>query len=144
MLLSPHFALEELTATSHRDLDNTPSPTIVTALTGTALRMEAVRDLLASSAIHINSGYRSPAVNHAVGGVPDSAHLSGYACDFICPSFGAPLDICRHLAASRIEFDQIIEEGTWVHVSFAPTMRREVLTKQVGGGYRPGLPEEVP
>ncbi|HEV2530965.1 D-Ala-D-Ala carboxypeptidase family metallohydrolase [Phenylobacterium sp.] len=142
MLLSPHFSLEELTATSHRELDNTPTPEVATVLADTALRMEAVRTLLGGEAIHINSGYRSIGVNHAVGGVPNSAHLTGHACDFICPAFGAPLEICRALAASAISFDQVIEEGTWVHISFAPTLRRQVLTKKAGGGYALGLPEE--
>lgn len=144
MQLTPHFSLEELTATSHRGLDNTPPPEARVALTDTALRMEAVRSLLGGAGIHVNSGYRSPAVNAAVGGVGNSAHLSGHACDFICPAFGPPIAICRELVNSHLEFDQIIEEGTWVHVSFSPTMRREVLTKKVGGGYRPGLPEEAP
>lgn len=137
--LSPHFSLEELTATSHRELDNTPTPEIVAALTDTAQRLEAVRKLLRQP-MHVNSGYRSPAVNAAVGGVADSAHMSGRACDFICPGFGTPLDICRALQASGIPVDQIIEEGTWVHISFAPTMRHQVLTKKPGGGYYTGLP----
>lgn len=138
--LTPHFSLEELSATSHRELDNTPSIDVVAALGDTALRMEAVRSLLGDAPIHINSGYRSPAVNQAVGGVADSAHLTGHACDFIAPGFGDPLEICRRLAASALQFDQVIEEGTWVHVSFAQPMRRQLLTKQAGGGYRLGLP----
>jgi zinc D-Ala-D-Ala carboxypeptidase len=138
--LSPHFSLEELTATMHRELDNTPSPDVVIALSDTALRLEAVRQLLGNSPLHVNSGYRSPAVNAAVGGVAGSAHLSGHACDFVCPPFGDPIDICRHLSASALEFDQVIEEGAWVHISFAHPMRREVLTKNPAGGYRPGLP----
>lgn len=138
--LSPHFSLEELSSTSHRELDNTPSPAVVDVLRDTALRMEAVRSLLGDAPIHVNSGYRSPAVNKAVGGVADSAHLTGHACDFIAPSFGDPIDICKHLAASALQFDQVIEEGTWVHISFAQPMRRQLLTKASGGGYHTGLP----
>jgi len=137
--LSAHFSLEEMTITSHRDLDNTPSAEIVTALTDTAQHMEAVRTLLGQP-IHVNSGYRSPAVNKAVGGAANSAHMSGHACDFICPAFGSPLAICRALVASGIKFDQVIEEGTWVHISFAPTWRQQVLTKNPAGGYYTGLP----
>lgn len=140
--LSDHFSLEELSATAHRELDNTPPAPVLATLADTALRMEAVRTFLGAQPIHVNSGYRSPAVNAAVGGVVDSAHLSGHAVDFICPAFGDPLAICRHLAGVAFAFDQLIQEGTWVHVSFAPTMRREVLTKSAGGGYRLGLQEE--
>lgn len=140
MQLSDHFSLEELTATSHRELDNTPTPEIVAALTDTASNMERVRALLDGNAIHVNSGYRSPAVNAAVGGVSNSAHMSGHACDFVCPAFGAPLDICRRLDAELALFDQVIEEGTWVHVSFAPTLRGQIMTKNPAGGYYNGLP----
>lgn len=139
--LSPHFTLEELTATSHRDHDNTPDVAALSALGDTADRMEDVRDLLGGLPIHVNSGYRSPAVNKAVGGVANSAHMSGRAVDFICPSFGSPLAICRLLATASFPFDQVIEEGTWVHISFAPTFRREVMTKAPGGGYTLGLPK---
>lgn len=148
MMLSAHFSLEELTATAHRELDNTPSQAVINVLSDTAVRMETVRELLHAHGIHVNSGYRSPEVNKAVGGVANSAHLTGHACDFICPQFGTPLDICRALAIAAeakiagFRFDQIIEEGTWVHISFAPAMRGEVLTKKPGGGYQPGLPPE--
>lgn len=140
MNLTPHFSLEELTATAHRELDNTPPAAVVEALTDTAQHMEAVRALLGDASIHVNSGYRSAAVNKAVGGAASSAHLGGHACDFICPAFGSPLSICRMLAASRLQFDQLIEEGTWVHISFDPKMRRQILTKREGGGYALGLP----
>ena len=137
--LSPHFSLEEMTATSHRNLDNTPSADIVEVLTDTARNMEFVREHLNSQPIHVNSGYRSPAVNAAVGGVADSAHMTGHACDFICPSFGTPLEVCRKLQESGLHFDQVITEGTWTHISFDPKMRGQVLTKAANGGYTTGL-----
>lgn len=134
--LSPHFTLAEMTATSHGP--NVPPPEAVEHLQVTAAGMEQIRGLLGDRPIHVNSGYRSSAVNAAVGGVATSAHLTGYACDFVCPGFGTPLEICHVLATSPLKFDQLIQEGTWVHVSFAPTMRQEVLTKD-GGGYAQGL-----
>lgn len=139
--LSPNFSLEELTCSqtaSRRGLDNTPPPEVLEHLKGTALRMEAVRDVLGDGPIVVSSGYRSPAVNAAVGGVANSAHCQGWAVDFICPAFGDPFAICKAVAASLIEFDQVIQEGTWVHISFAPSMRRQCLAK-VGDGYQPGI-----
>ena len=59
-------------------------------------------------------------------------------------TFAAPLGICRVIAGSALKFDQLIEEGTWVHISFAPAMRRQVLTKNPAGGYYRGLPEDQP
>ena len=139
--LSPHFSLEELTASqvaSRRGLDNTPAPEVLEHLKSTALRMEAVRDLLGHPVL-VSSGYRSAAVNAAVGGVANSAHVQGWAVDFICPAFGDPFHICKAIDASRLEFDQVIEElGRWVHLSFAPSMRRECLTK-VAEGYAKGI-----
>lgn len=138
--LTPHFSLEEMQATQHREIDNTAPPEVVDVLRNTAQRLEQVRSLLGDRVITVSSGYRCPALNKAVGGARTSAHLTGHATDFNCFGFGAPLDICRVISGSTIKFDQLIEEGTWVHISFAPTMRRQVLTKD-GSGYREGLPE---
>lgn len=139
MQLTDHFSLEELTATAHRSIDNTPTPAALERLKHTATCMEEVRGILGHS-IHVNSGYRCPALNKAVGGSVTSAHMSGDACDFICPGFGDPLAICRDLVASGLAFNQIIQEGTWVHLSFAsPLTRRSILTKKAGGGYKKGL-----
>lgn len=139
--LTAHFALEELCATEHREFDNTPPPEVVATLRNTAARMEQVRKLLGGRVISVSSGYRSRALNRAVGGAATSAHLTGHAVDFNCYGFGDPLAVCRALAESDLPFDQIIEEGTWVHVSFDPRLRRQVLTRRAGGGYGLGLPD---
>lgn len=137
--LSPNFALEEMIATQHRQLDNWPPPEVLGNLRQTAERMEQVRRLLGDRIITISSGYRSPAVNKAVGGARTSAHLQGRAVDFCCFAFGDPQEVCEVIAGSRLIFDQLIEEGSWVHVSFDPRSRRQVLTKAPGGGYQKGL-----
>lgn len=137
--LSPHFSLGEMTATQHREIDNTPPDTIVDVLRDTALRLEEVRDLLGDRVITVSSGYRCPALNKAVGGAAFSAHVTGRAVDFNCFGFGSPIDVCRAIVASPLPFDQIIEEGTWTHISFDPRMRRQVLTKDPHGGYAAGL-----
>ncbi len=59
-----------------------------------------------------------------------------------CFGFGAPIDVCRAIAGSGVPFDQMIEEGTWVHLSFDPKLRRQILTKAPGWGYRPGLRDD--
>lgn len=125
--LSAHFTLAELTVTDTEE-DNTPSPTALRRLAGTARRMEAVRALLKKRII-VNSGFRSTAVNKVVGGSSTSAHALGYAVDFVCPSFGDPLAICRAITASNIAFDQLIlERNLWVHISFDPRLRQQVLS----------------
>jgi len=139
--LTPHFAVEELSCTQHREFDNTPPPEVIGTLRTTAARMEQVRRLLGDRVISVSSGYRCPALNRVVGGARTSAHLTGDAVDFNCSGFGDPLAGCRALTASDLAFDQMIEEGTWVHISFDPRMRRQVLTRRDGGGYGLGLPE---
>ena len=56
------------------------------------------------------------------------AHPQGYATDFICPAFGPPVEIVQILRKSGIKFDQLIGEGSWVHASFDPRLRGQVLT----------------
>lgn len=128
--LSAHFTLEELTLSQEalrKGLDNTPSPAITQNLTTVAQGLEKVRAVLDDHPISISSGYRSPAVNVAVGGSLKSAHCQGFAADFTCDGFGTPLEICRAIMKSDIAYDQLIFEGSWVHLSFAPTMRQENL-----------------
>jgi hypothetical protein len=139
-LLTAHFALEELACTQHREFDNRPPPEVVGALRVTAARMEDVRRLLGDRTITVSSGYRCPALNRAVGGSRTSAHLSGHAVDFNCYGFGDPLAVCRALAESEIAFDQLIEEGSWCHISFDPRLRGQVLTRRADGCYGLGLP----
>lgn len=126
--LSTHFSYEELTTTSQRGLDNTPNQEQLANLTHTAWQMEIVRHLLGDIPLHVNSAFRSAAVNAAVGGSGHSAHMDGYAVDFICPQFGTPIDIAHKIASSGLKFDQMIYEGTWIHISFDPKMRGEILT----------------
>jgi zinc D-Ala-D-Ala carboxypeptidase len=141
MNLSAHFTLAEMIASDKADelgIDNTPTQEITAALRNTCERMEAVRSLLGDKPIIVSSGFRNKIVNRHVGGSVTSDHMMGRAVDFVCPSFGEPIDVCRVIAASEIEFDQLIEEGSWVHIGFGPKMRREIKTK-IPGGYRAGL-----
>jgi putative chitinase len=134
--LSTHFSLEELTITQVRGVDNTPNTEIVSNLNHTAWQMEIVRHILGDIPIHVNSGYRSAAVNAAVGGSEHSAHCLGYAVDFICPEFGEPLQVAKKILASGLKFDQLITEGTWVHISFDPRLRGQAMTAH----FVPGKP----
>ena len=71
----------------------------------------------------INSGYRCPEVNKAVGGVPTSGHTKGEACD-VCP-FGrnghGDIEVVRQLAITArdlgLPFDQMILYPSFVHLS---------------------------
>lgn len=80
-------------------------------------QMELVRAVLGNKPILISSGYRSPQLNAVVGGAAHSAHLKGLACDFTCPAYGTPFEVCRLLRTykSDLQYDQLIYEVTWVH-----------------------------
>ena len=128
--LSPNFTLEELTHSQtavRRGIKNEANPVIRNNLTIVAANMEQVRKLLNDNAITVNSGYRNLEVNRLIGGSIKSDHMEGWAVDFTCHKFGTPAQIVDAIKASDIKFDQLIEEGTWVHISFAPARRRQVL-----------------
>ena len=135
MRLSEHFTLGELSFSEiayRSGIDNYPGDEQISNLKRVADLMETIRTLLRSSPIVVHSGYRSPIVNRAVGGVETSAHCLGLACDFTCPSFGAPNVVANKIFESDIQYDQLILEYGWVHVSLSPEgdrPRRESLTK---------------
>lgn len=142
MNLSPNFTLAELTITQQRGLDNTPSEVVLARLRTLAEHLEKVKAILGGVPILVNSAYRSPAVNKAVGSKPTSAHIQGWAADFIAPRFGTPFQVATALARDLKAFDQLIYEGTWIHLSIDPRFRGQVLTMR-GGKYLPGLQEKV-
>jgi putative chitinase len=137
-MLSPHFSAEELTRT-YTGIPNMPSGDVLARLCETAKQLEKVRALLGGPLL-ITSGYRSPVVNKIVRGVPTSAHCQGYAADFDPPGALSHYDAARRIEASDIPFDQLILEYGWIHISFDPRMRREVLTKKSATApYQKGL-----
>lgn len=125
---------------TRKDIDNTPSPEALEALKFTAQGMDKVRVLLGRP-VHVSSGYRSPKLNVAVGGAKNSQHMLGEACDFTCPEYGTPAQICEAIMASDIAYDKLIVEfpesptGGWVHISFTSTPRRQAFVTHDGKNY---------
>ena len=78
--ISPHFTLEELTTTK-TGLSNIPNAEQINFLRILCCDiLEPLCEKLGCPLI-VDSGFRSPAVNKAVGGVPNSQHLQGQAAD---------------------------------------------------------------
>ena len=73
-----------------------------------------------------------------------SHHVQGWAADFACPAYGPVLEVALAICNSVIMFDTLIVEfGRWVHLSFAPTARRRLLTiYDDGASYVEGLWDE--
>jgi hypothetical protein len=131
MLLTPHFTLEELIATQHRELDNTPNSSEINNLKRLAEMLEEVKTLLDGKPIMINSAFRSKAVNDAVGSKDTSQHRVGCAADIRVPGL-TPDQVVKAIVGSPIAFDQIIREfDSWTHISVpnAPsgTPRKQAL-----------------
>lgn len=138
MKLTEHFNLDEFTASqeaTRHSINNTPSEKVVENLRMLAALLEQVRELLGSHSIHISSGYRSLALNRYIGSNDTSAHIRGYAADFTCPAFGTPIEVAKKIAESNLKFDQLIYEGTWVHLSCDPQNRRQLLTARFEHGH---------
>lgn len=138
MNLSPHFTLEEFTrsdAAKKIGNDNEPTPEHLENLKATAEGMELVRTACGNVPVAVSSGYRNPVVNHAVGGVPNSDHALGWACDFTVPPMSLD-DIAAKIMSAEIPFDQLIKETSRsiLHISFNPRMRNQVLTQKGGPG----------
>lgn len=144
MDLTEHFTLEEFTTSqtaARRGIDNTPPDEMIPRLKLVAEAMEHVRYFL-KAPIKISSGFRCLELNRAIGSSDHSAHVAGWAVDFTSPKFGTPYEICERLIDLRIPFDQLIYEGSWVHISFDPRNRMEVLTAKFVNGkaqYLKGL-----
>jgi len=136
MKLTEHFSLDELVFSQtavRKGIKNEPSEAVKKNLQVLANNLERVRAILLSP-LHVSSAYRSPDLNKALGGSKTSAHMDGYAADFIAPAFGNPESIVRALKRSMLPVDQCIMEGTWVHISFAPAMRNQFLTATFTNG----------
>jgi zinc D-Ala-D-Ala carboxypeptidase len=131
MNLSPHFTLEELTHTDHRELNNEPNASEMANLTRLAAFLEQVKTVLGGKPIMVNSAFRSKAVNDAVGSKDTSQHRIGCAADIRVPGM-TPDEVVKAVIASEIGYDQVIREfDRWTHISIPNTAgsnpRRQAL-----------------
>jgi hypothetical protein len=112
--LTPHFTLEELTHTDHRTLDNVPTEHERCIIDGKEVVVDAVANLprladfleqikvvLGNKPIMVNSGFRSEAVNNAVGSSNKSDHRRGCAADIRVPGM-TPDQVVRAIIASGL------------------------------------------
>ena len=93
--------------------------------------LDVIREYYGSALI-ITSGFRGQALNRLVKGSPKSQHCYGEAADFYV--VGVALGtIFEDIKSGKIpiEFDQLIYEGTWIHISYRPlNQRKECLIAQ--------------
>ena len=137
MNLSEHFSLAELTKTN-TGIENVPNEAQVENLKRLCRWLERLRrrwnDLYGEGddPIIINSGYRSPAVNKAVGGAPTSNHLTGCAVDIRVAGLEQLLRYAVILLdisdESGEDFDELLLERNgavmWLHFAVRPKENR--------------------
>lgn len=112
-----------------RGIDNTPPPVVKVRLETLIGRLlDPVREAWGKP-LRVTSGFRSPVLNKAVGGVPDSQHVKGEAADITAGSPARNRKLFE-LVRKRFEFDQLIDEQdySWLHLSYrAGHNRNETL-----------------
>jgi len=138
MKLTQHFSLEEMTKSqtaSRKGIDNTAPPEVVENLKALCENvLEKIR-INFGKPLSINSGYRGPKLNKAIGGAKNSQHMTGQAVDIEMVGMDNKILFCW--IKDNLEFDQLILEyykpgipdSGWVHVSWNSNgNRKQVLT----------------
>ena len=165
--LSQNFNLEEFTASSTakaKGISNIPIAVHKSNLKYLCVSvLEPLRTLLnakyttyqgkkvKSASIKITSGYRSPALNKAVGGSTTSAHTQGLAADFdvvinftdgtkkTIPYTETYENIKGWVKVGKLTLDQLIQEksgfSTWIHIGLKPDNNRKQFMKYFNGKY---------
>lgn len=135
MHLTKNFYLDEMLTSQSAvrlgfDEQFTPDQAVIENLRALCQNvLQPLRDGL-QRAILTSSGYRCPRVNQAIGGSPNSQHLSGQAADIKVGHLTTE-QLYQRIKNSNLVFDQLIQEfDRWVHVSYNPNIaanRRQCL-----------------
>jgi len=147
MKLTENFSLSEMIVSptaKKLGLSNNPTPEHIENMRYCCEKiLEPVRAHFGKS-VQINSSYRSPLVNEAVGGSKTSQHVNGQAIDFEIP--GIDNKVVADWIGDNLEFDQVILEfytkgdknSGWVHASIKKgggnRKMRMIASKSKAGG----------
>lgn len=131
-----YFSIPELTASAKArslGIDNTPPPAVKVKLSTLVNNLlDPIREKWGGP-ITVNSGYRCPTLNKAVGGVPTSQHVRGEAADITVGSQAKNNQLFKMIVDGGFDFDQLIDEAgySWIHISYSPGRnRRQILHKK--------------
>ena len=150
--LSKNFSLHEMVKSEtalRQGLENNPGPEEIANLKNLCVNvLQPIRDHYARG-VKVNSGFRHPNVNAAVGGSRTSDHCRGMAADIEIPGV-ANAQVAEWIN-KNLQFTQLILEfytpgipdSGWVHVSYdASNLKKQVMTAMKENGktvYKPGL-----
>ena len=150
MKLTNNFSLQELLKSQtalRKGIDNKPAdPSVITNLQVLCEKvLQPVRDHFGKPVV-INSGYRSPKLNKAIGGSNKSQHTKGEAADIEIPGLSNK-ELAEYIE-DNLPFDQLIlvfyngvdPNSGWVHVSYVNDSdnRKQTLTINKNGTF-PGF-----
>ncbi|WP_051523043.1 D-Ala-D-Ala carboxypeptidase family metallohydrolase [Prevotella sp. P6B4] len=144
--LSEHFMLGELTkSSSHPEIYNIPSHEAIANLKRVCTWLEELRKRYNEFIHHapnpaphiiINSGYRSPQLNRAIGGVPSSNHLTGCAVDIRVTGMEQLIVyaaiLIQYANETKQDFDELLIErndrgAIWLHFAVRPSGNRRKI-----------------
>lgn len=153
MQLSKNLSLSEVIrseSAKRRGLNNMPTQEHIKNLQLLAEKIfQPIRDHFGKP-IHISSGYRSNALNRAIGGAASSQHCSGEAIDIDMDGTDITNAQIFEFIKDNLEFDQLIWEfgsktnPDWIHVSYESTgkqrkqilIAKKVLTKTIYSPFK--------
>lgn len=130
-----YFTIQELTISNtaeRKGIDNTPDQKAAAALTALVANvLDPLREAWGRPIV-VNSGYRCPKLNRAVGGVARSQHTKGEAADIrtLSNRRWENEQLFKLIVQLKLPFDQLIDEHgySWIHVSYSEGKnRRQVL-----------------
>ena len=137
MQITKNFSLAEMTVSqeaARNGLKNVPDKKQIDSLIALCENiLQPLRDRV-KKPIVVSSGYRSVTINRRIGGSAASQHCKGEAADFTISGMSVDEGV-KLILQMDLPFDQLIDEfGAWIHVSYGPHHRRQVLTARKIGG----------
>jgi zinc D-Ala-D-Ala carboxypeptidase len=130
--ISAHISINEATHTG-TGLPSVPDAETINRMVLVANKVfEPVR-VHFNKPFRINSFFRSPKVNKAVGGVTSSQHVKGEAIDIHCEYI--PDKVVFDYIKANLVFDQVLLEPSWVHISYSSVKNRQqaLYARKVNG-----------
>ena len=150
--LSPNFTLYEMATTNHRSLwaqnltEATQPQNLAKLEEVAAVLLQSIRDRFGAPVI-VNSGFRGPTLNTAIGGSKTSQHMRAEAADIRVVGVALQVVFDWVRGPSLLPFGQVILEGaepglpTWIHISLGAPYRPasksgQAMTWDRTNGYR--------
>lgn len=135
--ISKYFTFYEVTNTSRSELlqENRIEaiPHIMQLHEFLTKVIDPICDIIGKPAV--SSGFRSEALNKAVGGVKNSRHTMGLAIDLVFPDFSVFIaeKVAEVALKLDIPFHKFILEPAWLHISGGSKLKQFLVNK--GGTY---------